>query len=133
MTPQPHDITARPGFGHRKGRQMDSTFSAVVPTLPGCGLPQDRHARIAARRAFVDLKQQFMAAVDVLDGLRAERLRYQVRQVQQPGDLWLLRGAVFAALGLNDDTTRRTRDALQAMLDRAFPDNGELLPLMRLG
>ncbi len=98
------------------------------PILPGPGLPQDRHSRIAARRAFVDMKHRFMSAVDALDGLRGDWLRYQVRQTQDPLDLWLLRGAVFAALGLHDITTERTRKELHKVLDSVFPDSGELLP-----
>ena len=100
--------------------------------LPGPGLPQDRHARIAARRIFVALKQRFMLAVDSLDGLSHDWLRRQVRQVQEPGDLWLLRGAVFSALGLDDPSSQRLRKELQALLDQIFPDQGELRPLPRL-
>lgn len=54
-----------------------------TPILPGPGLPQERHARIAARRAFVDLKSRFMSAVDALDGMRGDWLRYQVRQAHE--------------------------------------------------
>lgn len=100
--------------------------------LPGPGLPQDRHARIAARRIFVALKQRFMLAVDTLEGLRHDWLRRQLRQVQEPGDLWLLRGAVFKALGPDDPTSLRLRKELQALLDQIFPDQGELRPLLRL-
>ena len=100
--------------------------------LPGPGLPQDRHARIAARRIFVALKQRFMLAVDTPDGLRHDWLRRQLRQVQEPGDLWLLRGAVFNALGLDDPSSQRLRKELQALLDQIFPDQGELRPLPRL-
>ncbi len=101
---------------------------AVAPILPGPGLPQDRHARIAARRTFVEMKQRFIAAVHSLDGLRGDWLRHQVRHAQEPVDLWRLRGAVFAALGLRDETTRRTRHELHRVLDSVFPDSGELLP-----
>jgi hypothetical protein len=94
--------------------------------LPDPGLPQDRHARIAARRSFVGLKQQFMQAVAVLDGMRGDWLRRQVRQAQEPVDLWLLRGAVFAALETVDEHCRRTRDELDRVLDSTFPDSGML-------
>lgn len=100
----------------------------AAPILPGPGLPQERHARIAARRSFVELKNRFMAAVDALDGMRGDWLRYQVRQAHEPVDLWLLRGAVFAALDARDDAGRRTRHDLHRSLDSVFPDNGELLP-----
>ena len=96
--------------------------------LPDAGLPQDRHARIAARRSFVDLKQQFMAAIESLDGMRGDWLRRQVRQAHEPVDLWMLRGAVFAALETQDEYSRRTRTDLNRVLDSAFPGNGELQP-----
>lgn len=119
-----------PSQGLRQQAAPRQFFSAPTGTamLPGPGLPQDRHARIAARRTFVGLKQRFMSAVDGLDGLRGDWLRRQVRHAHEPLDLWLLRGAVFAALGPNDETTRRTRDELHRELDSVFPDGGELLP-----
>jgi hypothetical protein len=102
--------------------------AAVAAVLPEPGLPQDRHARIAARRTFVGLKQQFMAAIESLDGMRGDWLRRQVRQAHEPVDLWMLRGAVFAALETQDDYSRRTRIDLHRVLDSAFPDNGALQP-----
>ena len=114
-----------------KPRQFMDTGDGLG-MLPGPGLPQDRHARIAARRSFVALKQRFMLAAGTLDGLRHDWLRRQVRQVQEPGDLWLLRGAVFSALGLDDPSSQRLRLELQALLDQIFPDQGELRPLPRL-
>ncbi len=110
----------------RPPRQYFSAANAGV--LPDPGLPQDRHARIAARRSFVGLKQQFMAAIETLDGMRGDWLRHQVRQTQEPGDLWMLRGVVFAALQTQDDTSRRTRTDLHRVLDSVFPDSGELQP-----
>jgi hypothetical protein len=101
-------------------------------TLPDAGLPQDRQARIAARRAFVELKQRFMAAVASLDGMRGDWLRYQVRQAHEPVDLWLLRSAVFDALERHDHYHRRTRHDLRRALDSVFPDSGELLPFGNL-
>ena len=98
------------------------------PVLPGGGLPHDRHARIAARRTFVALKHRFMAAVEDVDGQRADWLRHQVRQAQEPMDLWLLRGMVFDALGREGAATERTQRELQSELDSVFPDAGELLP-----
>lgn len=94
--------------------------------LPEPGLPQDRHARIAARRSFVGLKQRFMQAVDLLDGMRGDWLRHQVRQAHEPIDLWMLRGAVFAALETLDEHSRRTRDDLDREIDSVFPDSGML-------
>lgn len=124
-------------FGAKLAGQQDQPRQFVDTghgegVLPGPGLPQDRHARIAARRIFVALKQRFMQAVDSLDGLRHDWLRRQVRQVQEPADLWLLRAAVFSALGLDDPSSQRLRNELQVLLDQIFPDQGELRPLPRL-
>lgn len=103
-------------------------IAAAGPLLPGIGMPHDRHARIAARRSFVELKQQFMAAIETIDGQRGDWLRRQARQAQEPVDLWLLRGAVFAALDQLDDYSRRTSDDLNRVLDSVFPDDGQALP-----
>ncbi len=99
--------------------------------LPGPGMPQDRHARIAARRCFVELKHQFMTAVAGLDGGRADWLRYQVSQAREPVDLWLLRGLVFCALERAGATALRTQRELQRLVDKVFPDCGQLLPYGR--
>ena len=66
--------------------------------LPGAGLPNDRMARLAARRVFVELKHNFMQAVSGLSDARGEWLREQVRRAEEPEDLLLLRGHVFASL-----------------------------------
>lgn len=96
--------------------------------LPEAGLPHERHARIAARRTFVDIKQRFMAATALVDGPRGDWLRYQVRQAQAMLDLWLLRGVVFSALAGEGRTTERAQRELQDALDSVFPNAGELLP-----
>jgi hypothetical protein len=87
---------------------------------------------VAARRAFVDMKQRFMEAVNGIAGSRGEWLRYQVRHANDPVDLWLLRGAVFAALPAREPESRRMRLDLHRALDTVFPDSGdidEMLPL----
>lgn len=107
---------------------------AAAPLLPGPGMPMERHARIAARRTFVDLKRQFIAAVAELGGPRGDWLRWQVRQAQEPVDLWLLRGAVFAGLGALGLPAERTRNELERTLDAVFPNGGEMgpyLPMLR--
>ncbi len=124
-------FSAGPASPMAQPRQFKDTGDGLG-MLPGPGLPQDRHARIAARRIFVALKQRFMLAADTLDSLRHDWLRRQVRQVQEPGDLWLLRGALFNALGLDDPRSQRLRMELQALLDQTFPDQGELRPRPRL-
>lgn len=85
---------------------------------PGAGVPLERGARLAARRAFVELKQTFLEALaDVPD---ASWLRSQVRNAEEPVDLWLLRGPVFDALA--GTVHRQHRRALRRGLDSIFPD-----------
>jgi hypothetical protein len=91
--------------------------------LPGAGLPNERLARLAARRAFVDLKHCFMQAVADLDGDRGGWLRAQVRAAEDPEDLLLLRGHVFALLSGADERRQTHRRALRRSLDSLFPDS----------
>jgi hypothetical protein len=100
--------------------------------LPGAGLPQERLARIAARRAFVDIKRRFIDAVAEVAGQRGQWLRYQIRQAHEPVDLWLLRGAVFSALHGGDDRSGHLRLDLHRALDCVFPDGGEMAPMLAL-
>lgn len=94
------------------------SHSPLTPILPGAGMPHERHARIAARRGFVEMKQHFIDVVAPLGGPRGDWLRWQVRQSQEPLDLWLLRGAVFDALG---HSAHRAKLDLQRALDLMFP------------
>jgi len=87
--------------------------------LSGAGTPDERQARIAARRAFVNLKQTYLLAVEALPGPRAEWLRFQIRHAAEPADLWLLRAAVFEALPRQND--RGQRDTLQRGIESVFP------------
>ena len=87
---------------------------------PGAGLPGDRGARMAARRAFVELKLAFMTA---LAGVPATGwLQAQIRVAEEPVDLWLLRAPVFAALTGADPDYRLRRQRLRRGLDSVFPD-----------
>ncbi len=87
--------------------------------LCGAGMPQDRQARIAARRAFVNLKQTYLLAIEALPGPRADWLRFQIRHAEDPADLWLLRAAVFDALPSR--SFRSERDTLQRGIESLFP------------
>ena len=86
-------------------------------------MPQQRQQRIAARRSFVDMKRLFIEAVAGVDGLRGDWLRRQVRQTEAPVDLWLLRGAVYAALGGDAAQRCQQRLNLHQALDSVFPDS----------
>ena len=89
--------------------------------LCGAGMPDERLARLTARRAFVNLKQTYLAAVEALPGPRAEWLRFQIRHAAEPADLWLLRAAVFDALPRPDYGSER--DTLQRGIETVFPSS----------
>lgn len=90
--------------------------------LPGAGLPSDRQARLAARRAFVLLKTNFHEALSDLEGRQADWLRGQVRAAEEPTDLLLLRAPVFTALADGGIEHRLRRHALRRGLETLFPD-----------
>jgi len=78
-------------------------------------------ARVESRRAFVEMKQLFMRAVENLAHRKGAWLRSQVRSAEDPVDLWLLRGPLLSALREDDLATRTMRAALYRALDRGFP------------
>jgi hypothetical protein len=88
--------------------------------LPGAGMPGDRSARLAARQAFVDLKQTFLHALP--QAAELDWLRAQVRAAEEPVDLWLLRAPMFAALTGSAPEQRERRIQLRRGLDSVFPD-----------
>ena len=98
--------------------------------LAGIGLPQERLARMAARRTFVDMKLRFSEAVSCITNSRGDWLREQVRLAEEPEDLWLLRGAVFSALHDSPGRGSARRLELHRVLDSVFPDSGALLPVL---
>ena len=88
--------------------------------MPGAGMPGDRGARMAARQAFVDLKQTFLHALPATP--EADWLHALVRAAEEPVDLWLLRAPVFAALAGGALEQRQRRQQLRRGLDSVFPD-----------
>ncbi len=87
------------------------------------GMPGDRNARTAARRAFVELKLTFMRALADLQDPHFEWLRSQVRGTEEPVDLWLLRAPVFSALGSPEPGYRQRRQLVRRALDSVFHDS----------
>ncbi len=100
-------------------------------TEGGVGMPQDRLARLAARRAFVDLKLDFMVATAGLPGPRGEWLRECVRRAEDPYNLWRLRHSLFAALAGNDPDSCTIRHALRTGLDTLFTEISDETLTMR--
>jgi hypothetical protein len=86
-------------------------------------LPDERVARIAARRAFVDLKLCFMRAAADIDGPLGVRLQRQVRQASESVQLWRLSAAVLAALRSNGERMHVHRQELRRQLDSIFADS----------
>jgi len=101
--------------------ELDSTLDAESLFLDPMGVASTRSARIESRRAFVEMKQLFMRAVENLEHRKGAWLRSQVRGAEDPIDLWLLRGPLLATLREDDVATRAMRAALYKSLDRTFP------------
>jgi hypothetical protein len=101
--------------------ELDSTLDAESLFLDPMGVATTRSARIESRRAFVEMKQLFMRAVENLEHRKGAWLRSQVRGAEDPIDLWLLRGPLLATLREDDVATRAMRAALYKSLDRTFP------------
>jgi hypothetical protein len=70
----------------------------------GHGLPQERLARMAARRAFVTMKLRYLEAAAKLSGPDGAVIASQIRRANDPIELWDLRPALFAALYGTADT-----------------------------
>jgi hypothetical protein len=98
-------------------------LSASAPAA--AGMPSDRAAQLAARRAFVLLKLDFVEAVSDLPGIEGVWLRREVRAAEEPATLWLLRGPVLAALAGDEPERRRRRRLLRRGLETLFPDADE--------
>jgi hypothetical protein len=102
--------------------ELDSTHARESFFPESMGIPPSRTERIESRRAFVEMKQLFMLAVENLEHRKGAWLRAQVRGAEDPIDLWLLRGPLLATLREDDVATRTMRAALYKSLDRTFPE-----------
>ena len=102
--------------------ELDSTLADDLAFQETHGLPDAREMRIANRRAFVEMKQLFMRAVENLAHRKGAWLRSQVRGAEDPIDLWLLRGPLLATLREDEVATRKMRAELYKSLDNTFPE-----------
>jgi len=103
---------------------MDLTLREIPDFPPpwsyaSAGQPGERRGRIAARRAFVELKLCCTRAAAELGGPYGGQLQRQIRQACEPIELWLLRGALLTALP--DERAEPHRRAIELALDRVFP------------
>lgn len=96
---------------------------SLAPTL-ACdfGMPHDRAARVAARRAFVALKRVFLDAAILLEGSAGARLRRRVRLALEPSELLSLQNNLLDALPETDERSAHHRHALYRQLDELFPE-----------
>ena len=100
--------------------------------LPAFGMPEDRLARMAARRAFVEMKTCFMRAAADIEGNTGALLQRQVRVATEVIELWRLRHALLSALPTGQASSEMHRQELMQQIDSAFPEgdgNTAFLPL----
>ena len=98
---------------------LTDMLNSASPESVLFGMPGDRQVRIAARRAFVALKQSFLYVMDGMEG-QAE-LQLRVQRAEEPHELWTLRAPVFAALAGGDRQDRSRRQLLNRSLETMFP------------
>jgi hypothetical protein len=84
-------------------------------------LADERLTRLAARRAFVEMKQVFIRAASDVDGLVGELLQQRVRAANDPMALWRLRTVLMAALPSHHERTPLHRLELHRQLDSIVP------------
>jgi len=99
----------------------------------GFGLPADRMAHMAARRAFVEMKQVFMRAAADVQGSLGDKLQQRVRAANQPVELWRLRAVLLASLPAGHERALVHRIELHRQLDSLFPFNACATVPMALG
>lgn len=103
------------------------TFDQAA-TIHSRGRPETWLARIAARRAFVEMKQLFMRAAVRIPGRIGEQLRRDVRQATEVAQLWRLHSPVLSALPAEDTETAGHFDEMRRHFDGAFQNTEGGLP-----
>jgi hypothetical protein len=91
--------------------------------IHGYGMPDDRLARMAARRAFVEMKQVFIRAAADVEGAVGQMLQQRVRIANEPVELWRVRAVLLASLPAHHQRTLAHRIELHRQLDSLFPFN----------
>lgn len=102
---------------------MSAAQSGIVPTLSpaiSLGLPSERTNRIATRRAFVEMKQAFLAAAADIAGSTGDMLQRKLRCASEPWQLWSLRAVILASLQAGHVRTAAHRKNLQREIDVLF-------------
>jgi hypothetical protein len=89
----------------------------------------ERLARVAARKAFVEMKLSFMRAAALVRGSAGPMLQRQVRLSTEVTELWRLREPLFDGLPRHDPHAAAYREDMQSHLDSAFPAGSGSTPL----
>jgi hypothetical protein len=87
------------------------------------GMPAERRARIAARRAFVRVKQRAVDVTATIPGALGELLRRKVRKTDDMAELAELREVILALMPDESMADRTARLMLQREFERAFGDS----------
>jgi hypothetical protein len=94
--------------------------ASVHPIAGSLGLPQEQLARIAARRAFVEMKQSYMNAASDIASVTGGLLQHKVRRASEPWELWSLRAVILASLTADHERTVGHRMKLEREFDSIF-------------
>jgi predicted HNH restriction endonuclease len=84
------------------------------------GMPSERLARVAARRAFVEMKLRFMQAAMDVPGAPGESLVAKVRSSSQAVELWRLRDELFDALDCGGQRQQLHQQEIGRQLSQVF-------------
>jgi hypothetical protein len=107
---------------------MNTAFAELsfhrAADLHAFGMPEDRLARMAARRAFVEMKTCFINAAAEIEGATGALLQRKVRMAGEVIELWRIRHAVLAALPRDKASADMHRRELTQQIDSAFPEGG---------
>lgn len=99
--------------------QVERALTPMQAVAAG-GLPQERLAHIAARRAFVEMKQAYMNATSDIASATAAMLQHKVRRAAEPWELWSLRAVILASLPSDHERTAGHRLKLGREFDSIF-------------
>lgn len=123
MTPQTARMTGPGALSGAAAYAIGAASVAELAALMHGGASPEQLARVAARRALVNLKRSFMQAAADLDGPDAEWLRRKVRQADDSTELWRLRPTIFALLPEGSLRSDMHRSELNRQLDSVFPES----------
>jgi hypothetical protein len=120
-----HRRSAGLGLGMRAWDESDTgpVSDFMLTRVYAVGMPAERRARIAARRAFVRLKQRAIDAIAAVPGSLGDLLRHKVRQTNDMGELAELREVILALMPDESTADRTARRVLQREFEHAFGDS----------